>query len=75
MGYEVSSDGVVEATDLFLKRVCGTGRLFFAVMMVSCNNHPFALNHAWSWLADTLNFGMKKYTLTLLIIFDKIICF
>lgn len=56
-GYRFT-DGKVEEQDKFLKRISGTMRLFFAILLSSPtknqNNHPFSINHAWTWCISVL---------------------
>jgi len=61
LGYKLSSDGVVEQQDKFLRRVSGLTRLYAAVIISSppppsqpaC--HPHGIEHAWTWLGHVIN--------------------
>ncbi|KAH9515160.1 Nuclear pore complex nucleoporin component [Bulinus truncatus] len=60
VGYKVNDDGSIEEQDKFLRRMSGLMRLYMACMVVSPPNltgqkHPHGLEHAWMWLARTLN--------------------
>lgn len=60
VGYDISSSGVIESEQLYLKRMCGIARLYFAVMVVNCKDRPFPIDTAWNWIADTLNIGSRN---------------
>lgn len=56
LGYQVSSEGKVEAPDSYLKRQSGLMRLYGAVMITKARKadqnipHPFWIENAWSWI-------------------------
>ena len=59
-GYKVSSEGVVETEDEFLRRQCGVVRLYAAVIStpqlpIEKVPHPHGLDQGWVWLARVLN--------------------
>lgn len=78
LGYQVK-DSIVEQQDSFLKRMSGMIRLYGAIMQVrwpygtNQGNHPHGLNHAWHWLAQTLNMEpLSDITATLLFDFLEV---
>ncbi|KAI8749245.1 nucleoporin GLE1 [Biomphalaria glabrata] len=59
-GYKINEDGSVEEQDKFLRRMSGLMRLYTACMIVNPpnlagNKHPHGVEHAWMWLARTMN--------------------
>lgn len=56
-GYRYA-DGKVEDQDKFLKRMTGTMRLYFAILLSSPNKsqnqHPYFISHAWIWIVSVL---------------------
>lgn len=54
LGYDMTSKGI-DPQELYLKKTRGIARLYFAVMVTICKNHPFEITNAWNWLADFMN--------------------
>ncbi|XP_044746140.1 nucleoporin Gle1 [Coccinella septempunctata] len=56
-GYRYTDDKV-EEQDKFLKRMAGTMRLYFAILISnpkrSQSRHPYSINHAWTWFISVL---------------------
>ncbi|BFZ05487.1 hypothetical protein BsWGS_08526 [Bradybaena similaris] len=60
LGYKVSEGGVIEEQDKFLRRMSGLMRLYCACIVAPLppdvnTAHPHGLEHAWMWLARTMN--------------------
>ena len=53
----MSSDGVIETDEQFLKRMTGIVRFYAAIIQTSLPNaaNPHGLKHGWAWLARVLN--------------------
>ena len=75
LGYSVSNDKI-EDDNHFLKKFAGTVQLYAAVVTskgATAPNHPYGIEHGWTWLARTLNLKPHpSVTATMLCEFIKV---
>ncbi|UYV68469.1 GLE1 [Cordylochernes scorpioides] len=71
VGYHISSQGLSEKEDAFLKRMGGLATLYATVLTIDPlhqREHPFGLQHLWQWLQETLSLDpLPDITATVLI--------
>ncbi len=62
LGYRFNDENQIEDESIYLKRVSGFGRLYFAIMITKSRRNisdpnPFTIEDGWMWLCNILNMG------------------